>query len=128
MKVIVKEPGKRMEVVDVDAKYRCDVSSLIEEGITREYVHIKPNELDMMVDEDGLMKQLPLNFFLDFDSVAFPIQAIVGTVVFCRYKWENPWEKEIYDFELQDVTEADIETVRKLLDTELQFSLQMRFR
>lgn len=51
MKVIVKEPGRMAKVVDVDARYRCDVSGLIEKGITREYVHIKPNELDMMVDE-----------------------------------------------------------------------------
>ena len=57
------------KVVDVDARYRCDVSGLIEKGITREYVHIKPNELDMMVDEDGLMKQLPLNFFLECSSL-----------------------------------------------------------
>ena len=101
MKVIVKEPGRMAKVVDVDARYRCDVSGLIEKGITREYVHIKPNELDMMVDEDGLMKQLPLNFFLECSSPFFPVQAIVGTVVFCRYKWENPWEKEILDPERQ---------------------------
>lgn len=127
MKVIVKQVGKPAEIMEVDYKYRNEVGKLIDEGITNEYVHIVQNELAMVVDEDGLPKELPFNFLLSTNSPHYPIQAIVGTVVFCRYQWENPWEKEIYDYELMDVTEQDIERVNELLSVPLQTELGKEF-
>lgn len=55
MKVIVKQAGKPAEIVEVDYKYRNEVGKLIsDDKITNEYVHIKVNELAMVVDEDDV--------------------------------------------------------------------------
>jgi len=128
MRVLVKKVGKPAEVVEVDFKYRGECAKLIsEDKITSEYVHIIPNELAMIVDEDGLPKQLPLNFFMAMDNPIYPIQAIVGNVVFARYKWENPWEKELWDFELEDITDEDISIVERFFDESKQRRLGVRF-
>ena len=119
MKVIVKKAGKPAEIVDIDCKYRNELRKLIsDEDIIPEYVEIVPQQLGMVVDEDGLPKSLPFNFYLATNNPYFPVQEIVGTVVFFRYKWENPFEKEIYDFEVLDVTEKDIELVEDIVDFE----------
>lgn len=113
MKILVKEPQKKPVIIDFEGKYRTDVEKLIGDGnCTMEFVHIVRNEVDMIVDEDGLPKELPFNFFINH---MYPIQAIVGTVVFCRYQWENSDEKEIYDYELRDLTEQDIEYILTLI-------------
>lgn len=128
MKVIVKRAGEPAEIVEVDCKYRNEVARLIsDDKITNEYVHIKVNELAMVVDEDGIAKQLPLNFFLETTNPYYPVQAIVGTVVFCRYQWENPWEKELWDYELRDITEDDVATVNKLFSVDRQMRLRKEY-
>lgn len=128
MKVIVKQAGKPAEITEVDFKYRNEVGKLIsDDKITNEYVHIKVNELAMVVDEDGLAKRLPLNFFLETTNPYYPVQAIVGTVVFCRYQYENPFEKEIWDYELRDVDEDDVAAVNKILDGATQMKLRKEY-
>lgn len=128
MKVIVKEPGNTPKIVDISAKYRNEAGKLIsDDRITNEYVHIKVNELAMIVDEEGLVKRLPLNFFMECNSAVYPVQPIVGTVVFCRYKWENPYYKELWDYELMDVTDDDLILVNQMLAPDVQSTLQGRF-
>lgn len=127
MKVIVKRPNKPIEIVDIDCKYRNEVSKLIGDNIINEYVHIKTNELTLVVDELGMVKELPLNFMLETTSLHYPIQMIVGTAVFCRYQYENPWEKEIWDYELMDITEEDIQIVNKILENRNQLFLTQEF-
>ncbi len=127
MKVIVKEVGKELVVRDINCKYRNECGDLIEKNITREYVTIKDKELYMVVDEDGINKNLSLNFLLSTNNPFYPIQIIAGDVVFCRIKWENPWEKELYDFELDDITEEDLKEVAELLDVKYQCELATQY-
>lgn len=61
MKIMVKEVGKDLEVVDTKEKYfgNC-VRSYLGKDITVERVYLDGMEFIMGVDEDGLFKQLPL--------------------------------------------------------------------
>lgn len=127
MKVIVKEVGKKLVVRDIDCKYRNECGDLIEKNITKEYVTIKDNELYMVVDEDGINKNLSLNFLISTNNPFYPVQIIVGDVVFCRIKWENPLEKELYDFEVADITEEDLKEVAELLDVKYQRELATKY-
>lgn len=126
MRVIVKKPNEPAEFVDVEFKYRGECAELISEGIITEFVGITDGFV-MMVDEDGLGKQLPLNFFISTNNPFCPVQVIVGTVVFCRFQWEDAWQKELWDYELRDATEEDMAAVEQMLGERLQEELKWRY-
>lgn len=76
MKIMVKEVGKPLAVVDTKEKYFGDcVRSYLGKDITVERVYLDGMEFMMGVDEDGLVKQLPLNFL---------------TKVLCGWQFRNP--------------------------------------
>lgn len=129
MKVLLKKVGYPLEVVETDKKYfgEC-VKSFIGKDITVERVYLDGFEFIMGVDEDGLPKELPLNFLMGFNDTHFPVQLIVGDVVFVRNKPCNPYEEEIWDFEVMDVTDSDKEKVEKILDPVEQSRLGSAFR
>lgn len=120
MKIIVKEVGKPMQIVDASCVYRNEPGKLYVSNGSIDYVDIVPHELSMLVDGEGHLTGLPTNFYLAFKNQYFPVQKIVGTVVFARYQWENPWGKEIWDYQLQDITDADIAIVKNILDDAAQ--------
>ena len=128
MKVIVKAPGEMARVVNFNGKYRGEVAALIGEKVYPEYVQIINNEFCMVVDENGLNKRLPHNFFVEMQSAFWPIQSICGTAVFCRYKWENPYEKELWDYELMDVLPSDVDMINRFLDVQYQNKLGGKVR
>lgn len=69
MKVMVKEVGKPLAVVDTKEKYFGDFArSYLGKDITVERVYLDGMEFIMGVDEDGLMKQLPLNFLMSMQN------------------------------------------------------------
>jgi len=133
--VIVKFPGKPVEVKSVDAKYRVDCKSLIlGDGDTLQFVEmpmrIGSSCFCMMCDEEGLIKGLDFNFYLPMEETGrgmIRVDKIVGNVVFMRYRWENPYEKELWDFCLEDVTEQDIATVKKMFDEGSALQKLIRF-
>ena len=131
MKVMVKKVGCPLEVVETNEKYFGDcVRSFLGESITVERVYMggeNPFEFIMGVDEDGLPKQLPLNFLMEMNNPHYPVQLIVGTVVFVRCKPCNPYEEEIWDYEVADITDSDKEKVEKWLDREYQSRLMVAF-
>lgn len=131
MKVMVKKVGYPLEVVETNEKYFGDcVRSFLGENITVERVYMggeNPFEFIMGVDEDGLPKQLPLNFLMEMNNPHYPVQLIVGTVVFVRCKPCNPYEEEIWDYEVADITDSDKERVEKWLDREYQSRLMVAF-
>lgn len=131
MKVMVKKVGCPLEVVETNEKYFGDcVRSFLGENITVERVYMggeNPFEFIMGVDEDGLPKQLPLNFLMEMNNPHYPVQLIVGTVVFVRCKPCNPYEEEIWDYEVADITDSDKERVEKWLDREYQSRLMVAF-
>lgn len=128
MKLLRKCVGEPLEVVETTEKYFMDcVRSFFEKGVTTERVYLNGMEFIMVVDEDGLAKQLPLNFLMPFDNPLFPVQLIVGDVLFVRNKYADIWGKEIWDYEVADVTEQDIKRVERLLDPARQSVLAMQF-
>lgn len=126
MKVMVKEVGKPLAVVDTKEKYFGDFArSCLGKDITVERVYLDGMEFIMGVDEDGLVKQLPLNFLMSMQNPIYPVQYIVGTVVFARCKPCNPYEEEIWDFEVTDVTEEDIKRIEGDLNDYYQSALRL---
>lgn len=126
MKIMVKEVGKPLAVVDTKEKYFGDcVRSYLGKDITVERVYLDGMEFMMGVDEDGLVKQLPLNFLMSMQNPIYPVQYIAGTVVFARCKPCNPYEEEIWDFEVTDVTEEDIKRIEGYLNDYYQSALRL---
>lgn len=117
MKVIKKSVGKPMEIVETNEKYLMDCGrSFLGHDITIERVYLEGYEFIMLVDEDGLYKELPLNFLMEFPgNPHFPVQAIVGDVYFVRNKKLPPNAGEIWDWEVTDVTKDDIALVEQYL-------------
>lgn len=98
MKVMVKEVGKPLAVVDTKEKYFGDFArSYLGKDITVERVYLDGMEFMMGVD----------------------------TVVFARCKPCNPYEEEIWDFEVTDVTEEDIKRIEGYLNDYYQNALRL---
>lgn len=132
VKVLVVKPQANVLEVEAECVYRGDCGKLINpnENVAIEMVWVNEERtLALLVDEDGLPKQLPINFFVEISSNPFhPVQAIVGTVLFVRFKKVDPCAEEIWDYELEDITEADKSTVKKLLNPELLDTLFRRYK
>lgn len=53
-------------------------------------------------------------------------QTIIGDVVFARFKPVD-YSKEIYDYELDDLTESDVKYTNALLEEDIQNLLKEQF-
>lgn len=84
----------------------------------------KTGSLFCLVDEEGLPKKLPINFLMETNLSNFPIQKMVGTVVFMRVK---PLGYDPYDYEIDTLTPKDVEQIRFTLDFKYQTKLKERF-
>lgn len=131
-KIIVKEPGKEMRVLDFGGVYRMDVKPFIGEDAMLEFINCNSQSgdtfLNMVCDEDGKLKQLPMNFYMLFGGMGM-LDRIVGTVCFIRYKWENPdTEEGLDDFKLVDVTDSDIQALRSFLSDRVQSHFRRAFQ
>ena len=92
MKAIKKEVNNPCEVIDIDCRYVCDVIKAVPELGYIERVPMENNIL-LLADEEGHIKGSPHNFFLSFpNSKHFPVQDIIGTVVFIKTKPLPPLE------------------------------------
>ena len=125
-KVAVKHPGKPLEVVEIESKYRTDVKPLIaQDNDTILQFVIMERTGDRVFcfacDEEGLLKNLPLNFEMLTQSgnTSF-LSKVVGSVVFLVYQLEDVYNQEIYDFEIRDITDKDIELAEHLLNEKTQ--------
>lgn len=128
--ILVKEPGKPAEVRTTDAFYLCDLKGLFPGGssFTMERVSLnKEHTLWMLVDEDGLAKELPLNFLMPMDHAYFPIQKIVGTAVFVRTKPADVWNEEIYDYEVANLPENQAQAIQGIFSEDTQAQLHGKF-
>lgn len=126
--IAIKRPNEALELTHIDGEYRCDVRKVYdkdpEDYTYLQYVTIRESGdrvLALAVDEDGLGKNLPSNFHMLLRSGNHSFyDTIVGTAVFLAYRWEDPYEKEIYDFELLDLNKEDIQAINHLLSTQTQ--------
>lgn len=128
MKAILIEEGKP-RIVEGEERYFTDfVQKYLGTDIIVERVHLSSNQtLFMAVDEDGLCKQLPLNFFMETNNHFFPIQPIVGKAIVVRVKEIDYSKGSLYDFEVTDVTDEDIKKVDSFLDEDYLIELAMKF-
>lgn len=124
-KVIVKLPNKSVEVREVEAEYRCDCKNLVlDDASMIQYVEMPLTAGDsrfcFLCDEEGLIKDLPFNFYMPSQSPfgGMTVEKIVGGAVFIRYRWEDPFFKELWDFQLEDVTAADVEAIKRIVDAD----------
>lgn len=125
-KVAVKHPGKPMEIIEIESKYRTDVKPFIaqDDNTILQFVIMKRTENRIFCfacDEEGLIKNLPLNFEMLTQSgnTSF-LSRVVGTVVFLVYELEDVYNKEIYDFEIRDITDEDIALAEYVLSDKTQ--------
>ena len=129
MKVIKKSVHGPIEIIETNKQYFMDCTrSLIGADVTMERVYLDGYEFIMVVGEDGLYKELPLNFFMEFpNNPHFPVQAIVGDVYFIRNKKLPDNAGEIWDWEVTDVTEKDMAFLEHILDNGKQARLASLF-
>lgn len=129
MKVLRKCVGKPLEVVETDKKYFLECAkTFFDRGVTTERVYLEGEQFIMVTDEDGLMKGLPTNFYMPVENPFWPVQRIVGDVVFIRNKPVAPSAGELWDWEVADVTAQDISILEKLFSPAGQMPLAMAFK
>lgn len=130
MKIGVKRVGEPVQFIESNEKYRSNCAAKLinkETHIKPQFVYLSPEcDLCLAVDEDGLAKELTENFLMEMNSPFWPIQKMVGTVVFLRTKPLPPFG-EIWDYEIEDLRDEDCEFITRILDEEYQKQLKMRF-
>lgn len=127
VRIIVKRPKEKAQILEVPKGYRGNViKQFIGEDNYVEYVRMSSDGLlSLAIDEEGLLKELETNFYLETNT--FPIQRMVGVAVFFRVEYVNVFEKEIFDYTLEDLTDEDIEHINKSLDEKYQAELEKIF-
>lgn len=126
MKIAIKEPGKALLFLETNEKYQRNcVKKQLGENRYPEFVPLNKNgTLSVGVTDDGLLRKLPLNFYISCSNPYFPIQKMVGTVVFTKIKPIEQKAEEIYDYEVTDLTDEDILIIETLLSDEKQKELE----
>ena len=129
-KMLLKLPDQPLQVIETSEKYFMNATQpYIGNGNLIQYLYQDGTEFNLAVDEEGLLKRLPLNFFTKLVTQKGEyIQPLVGPVVFARCKPINPRKQEIWDFELTDVTEEDYKKVALSLTYECQKAMAQHYR
>lgn len=128
-RVIVKGVDQPGEIVEVTDKYITNCAKKFINSQYPEKVIIDQDEhgdLNLCVDGVGLCKELPINFLLKCNG-PWPVQKMVGTVVFIKTKPVKPYE-EIFDYEVTDLTDKDMQIIRHILSDEYQEECKANFR
>lgn len=121
LKLLLKRVGKPLEVVESTEKYMMDCAKrFFAQDVFTGRVWLDGYEFVMIGDDDGPYKELPFNFLIGFERSVAPVETVLGDVVFIRNKPADPWVEELWDFEVTDVTDQDIDLVSKLLDPSTQ--------
>lgn len=130
-RIIFKRPGKEPEIMEVDAKYQCDVKHLIANADIIEHSPLIPMEdgtvLMMLVDEDGHPKGLPFNFYIACPNGYYNLQMIVGDCIITKFKPDSLYEDD-YDFQLESLTKNEIEYAMKWFTSDAQQKMMNDFK
>lgn len=124
--ILKKSSSPTLTILRSGKKYRGDIGELIRAKRV-ETVRLNSNGLCMLVDEDGYGKDLPHNFFLPFSNSSYSVQTIIGDVVFARLKPLDYSHGEPWDYELESLTDSDIQTIKQLLNSDVQLKLRSMF-
>lgn len=124
--VAVKHPGKDLEV----SCYKKEYLRLSE---FKDYVKDFPNACEMvpmskdglvmLTDEAALLKNLPLNLYVEVRHGVTPIQKICGTVIFTRLGRRIDGN----DFLLNTMSDDDLKTVLHVTDEDYQRELDKKY-
>lgn len=114
MKVILKKVNEDIQIVETDKQYVNEAcKEVLGEDCRYERVGIDRN-LNMYCFEDFIDRGLDMNFAMMTSNPYLPLQFIAGDVVFIRIKPVNIFE-EIWDYEVDDITEDDIELIKEVI-------------
>lgn len=129
MKIAVKAVGEPLKIVETQEIYRTDcVREYVGKDQHIEYVKLSGDDtFSLGVNENGLPMELPVNFLLATKNKYFPVQKMVGTAVFVRTKYADVYKEEIWDYEVEDLTPADIKYIERLLSSAVQRDLERKF-
>lgn len=127
-RVAIKRVGEALQFLEVEEKYRGKFArQTLSDADIVQYVSFG-NNIFMGCDEDGLMCDLPFNFYIETNSPVYPLQKIVGDVVFVKVKPINPFIEEVYDYEIIPLTDEDCVYLNKVLDADYQQRLDEAFK
>ena len=123
VRIAVKRPNEDYEIVEVDKGFRSDILKKFIPSLSDydrcDFVRCSKDGLFTVgVDEEGLLKELETNFYIETSN--FPAERLVGVAVFTRVAYVNPCVEEIYDFTLVDLTDDDIRHIEETLNKEYQ--------
>lgn len=129
MKLAIKKVGSILQFIETASRYRSDaISGIVGKHFDQRAVWLDAeHSLAFVCDDNGPMKQEPLNFFIEVPNPFSPVQAIAGDVVFVRTKPCDPTTEEIWDYEVEDLLDTDIQLINYLLDDGKQVSLAMEY-
>lgn len=117
--IVIKRVNESKEVISTDKRYVGDLKEYLNADFYPEFVQLSSSGLFCCVDEDGYPKNLDFNIFIPTLNPNYPIQRLVGNVVFYRLKPVN-YDGEIYDYEIDNLTEKDLEIINQILDEDEQ--------
>lgn len=117
--IVIKRVNESKEVISTDKRYVGDLKEYVNADFYPEFVQLSSSGLYCCVDEDGYPKNLDFNIFIPTLNPNYPIQRLVGNVVFYRLKPVN-YDGEIYDYEIDNLTEKDLEIINQILDEDEQ--------
>ena len=127
-RVAIKRVGEALQFLEVEEKYRGKFArQTLSDADIVQYVSFG-NNIFMGCDEDGLMRDLPFNFYIETNSPVYPLQKIVGDVVFVKVKPINPFIEVVYDYEIIPLTDEDCVYLNMVLDTDYQQRLDEAFK
>lgn len=124
IRIAIKEVGKTIRYELVSDKYVTNCAKRYLSSYP-DKVYMADGYLFCMIDEEGLPKELPVNFLMEMKMQEFPIQKIVGTAVFIRVKPLTDYDP--YDYEITDLTDDDIKLISATLDSDYQEYLKSKF-
>jgi hypothetical protein len=129
MKIADKKAGNSLEVIDVPLQYRmAAVAHVLGKAAAQFPVWLDSERtLAFVCDENAALRKQPVNFFIEAPNPFAPVQAIAGDVVFIRTKPCDPATEEIWDYEVEDLLDTDIQLINYLLDDGKQVSLAMQY-
>ena len=129
MKIGVKQPGKKLKLIECSCQYRGDgITSILGQNIDQCPVWLdSEHTLAFVCDGYAPYRKTATNFFIEVPNPFAPVQNIMGDVVFVRTKPCDPTVEEIWDYEIVDLQETDIRFIEYLLSDGKQVSLAMEY-
>lgn len=129
MKVLLKQPNVIHQIREVNDRYRMDgVASILGKTASQQIIWLNTERTLAFICDECAQNNNPLpNFFIEVPNPFSPVQNIAGDVVFVRIMPCDPSKEAVWDYEIEDLREADIQLIEYLLSDGKQVSLAMEY-